>query len=60
MTPPSWRTQAKKLARTPLFHFVVIGALLFVAFNARNGGQEEGSSTIDVDEGRIRWLAETW
>lgn len=60
MTAVSWRTRAGTLARNPLFHFVLIGALLFVGFNLRNGSEEQGSSTIEVDEGRVRWLAETF
>jgi len=43
-----------------LLHFILVGAVLFAVFTIRNGTGESSSSTIKVDEGRIRWLAETF
>jgi hypothetical protein len=52
-----------KLLREPLLHFLLAGALLFVAY-AWLGRDESGpgglNHTIQVTEREVSWLTETW
>ena len=43
--------------REPLFHFLLIGALLFVVFGLRQGPATESADRIVVDAGQIEQLA---
>jgi peptidyl-prolyl cis-trans isomerase C len=57
---PGWLPFAKE----PLFHFVIIGAVIYLLFGYF--GQSESDdvvleeNTIVVTEGEIKWLAEMW
>jgi hypothetical protein len=52
-----------KLLKEPLFHFVIVGAILFAAQAWWNRGGEAVTEAVDVvaiTEGDVRWLVETW
>ncbi len=58
--PPVYNTSMSKLRillREPLFHFLLIGALLFVVFALRQSPQTESANRIVVDAGQIEQLA---
>jgi hypothetical protein len=46
-----------RLAREPLFHFLLIGALLFVVFDLRQGAEILPPDRIVIDREQIRQLA---
>lgn len=60
MASEFWRRRAKRLVCHPLLHFVLIGVLLFAIYTLQNGYDERGSTRIDIDRGRITWLAGTF
>lgn len=60
MTREGWRSRVAAAARRPLLHFVLIGAILFGVYTWRNGLDERGSTRIDIDRGRLAWLAGTF
>ena len=50
-----------KLLREPLVHFLIIGALLFVAYGlwGQQDAEEQGRA-IDISAGEINWLTDAW
>lgn len=54
------RGVAGAVLRDPLFHFAVIGGILFTVFSLRNDAPSADSAEIAVDRGRIQWLADTF
>lgn len=54
----------KPLLREPLIHFVFLGGALFFAYGLLNSTQRgepvSGKPRIQVTQGDMRWLAETW
>ena len=52
----------KRLLKEPLLHFVVLGTLLFGAYEWMNrGARNEGpAKQVRVSEGDVRWLVQTW
>jgi len=49
-----------KILREPLFHFFVIGALIFAAYNIINGKQERAPNELLITAGRVESLAATF
>lgn len=54
----------KRLIREPLFHFLVLGALMFGAYASLNPGasaqQGSGPVTVRITSNDVAWLADTW
>ncbi len=50
------------LLREPLLHFAVAGALLFAAYAWLNREQADanGIGPVQIGDGEVRWLKETW
>ena len=59
--PPNHRTSyplfVKRILHEPLFHFLFLGALLFLFFHWRGGDSGPGSTNIVVTQGQIEQLA---
>jgi hypothetical protein len=55
------RSYFSEIARQPLLHFFVIGALIYAAY-AFMGGEdaEESGRRITITEGEITWLSDVW
>ena len=49
-----------KLLREPLFHFLILGAGLFVLFGLVDDSEGQRTDRIVVTAGQIEWLAERW
>jgi len=52
-----------KPLQEPLFHFFIIGAVLFGAhalLNRTEDGVEQQRKQIHIGQGEVRWLTETW
>jgi peptidyl-prolyl cis-trans isomerase C len=49
--------RAKRLAREPLVHFLVVGALIFAVWG---GGGDAADRSITVTEAQVRGLTEQW
>jgi hypothetical protein len=51
-----------KLFREPLLHFVVGGAIMFAGYALVNSedGNISGREPVQIGEGELRWLKETW
>lgn len=51
-----------KLAREPVVHFLIAGALLFGAYALLGRGEEvaETADPVRITEDDVRWLKETW
>lgn len=58
------RQRLVRLAREPLVHFVVAGALLFGAYAWLNRGADEGAGsaqrTVRITASEVEWLKQTW
>jgi hypothetical protein len=53
----------KRWLKEPLLHFLIGGAVLFVAYawlNPAAPGAGQGPRQVRVGEGEVRWLTETW
>jgi hypothetical protein len=52
----------KRLTKEPLFHFLLIGAVLFGAYAWRNRGTpgENQARQVRISEADVKWLKETW
>ena len=52
----------KRLLKEPLFHFLVLGALLFGAYAWLDGGESApgNGATVRVTSTEVAWLADTW
>jgi hypothetical protein len=50
----------KRLLREPLLHFLLIGAGLFLLYNALNRGQSDAPRDIVISEARVEALAENF
>jgi len=51
-----------KLLKEPLLHFVVAGAFLFAGYAWLNREQADGNGIepVQIGDGEVRWLKETW
>ncbi len=51
-----------KLLREPILHFAVAGALLFAGYSlvSENETFEESAAAVEIGEGELRWLQETF
>jgi len=51
-----------RFLREPLFHFLVIGALLFVVYSFMGRGElnDDSATTVHITATKIEWLTETW
>jgi hypothetical protein len=60
MQPPL--TRMKRLTKEPLFHFLLIGAVLFGVYAWRNRGAPSETKTrqVRVSEDDVLWLKENW
>ncbi len=55
------RDRLTNVLRSPLLHFLVIGAVIYAAYAATNSAETvESSSTIKVTAGELGWLEESW
>ena len=52
----------KRLIKEPLFHFLVLGALIFGAYGWLNPGAStrQVAGTVRITTNDVAWLAETW
>src|SRR5512139_1748792 len=50
----------RRLAREPLLHFLLIGAVLFVLYGALNRGRSDAPREIVISEARVAAIAENF
>lgn len=60
MAEPRSPRRISALLQHPLVQFLLIGAVLFALYNALNPTKDILSRRIRVDDGEIRWLADTF